>query len=239
MDEYNIVGYYNQESSQYSQKRYDKHIDTYVKFFFNKRRDIVFKMLKGVTKDKNGLLLLDIACADGVISRSVDKLLPKVFSKIVGTDIAPEMVIQAQKLSGDDKKFSFFVKNECPEVEFDVVLATGYLSAAIFDNEMAFLEKRIKPSGFYICTLASSKSIYARLKTYNKPYYKDYRTYSQYRKMLEEKFEILEEVPYGLLIPKLWAFPRFARLAQPMLESIFKNICPNLFHEKLYLLKKM
>ncbi|MES3005119.1 MAG: class I SAM-dependent methyltransferase [Patescibacteria group bacterium] len=238
MDEYNIVGYYNQESSQYSNKRYDKHIDTYVKFFFNKRRDIVFQILRGITKDKKDLLLLDIACADGIISRSVDKFFPNVFSKIVGTDIAPDMVIQAQKLSGEDKKFSFFVKNECPEVEFDIVLATGYLSAGIFDNEMAFLDRRIKRGGLYICTAASSKSIYAKLKTYNKPYYKDYRTYSQYKKMLEEHFEVLEEYPYGLFIPKLWAFPRLARKIQPIVESIFKNIVPNLFHEKVYLLRK-
>lgn len=238
MDEYNTINYYNQESSQYSKKRYDKNIDTYVKFFFNRRREIVFQILKEITKNKKNLLLLDIACADGVMSRSIEKNFPETFSKIVGTDIAPEMVVQAQKLSGDDKKFSFFVKGDCPEVEFDIVIATGYLSAGIFDNEMAFLDKRIKKDGLYICTMASSKSIYARLKTYNKPYYKDYRTYSQYRKMLVEHFEILEQYPYGFFVPKLWAFPIIARRVQPIIENLFKNIFPNLFHEKVYLLRK-
>lgn len=237
MTEDKKIDFYNHESTQYSRKRYGDKAESYTQFFFNRRRQIVIELIKSVINNKKNLSLLDIACADGVITHSVDSNFPGIFSKLIGVDISPLMVDVANKNSFGDARFSFFTKNDCPVDKFDIVLGTGYLSKSIFDEEMVFLKNRFKSDGYYICTLASSSSIYAKIKLRDKPFLKDYDTYSNYRNMLNKEFEILTEVPYGLFIPKLWAFPKIAAIVQPILENLFKNISPNLFHEKVYLLK--
>ena len=42
--------FYNQESTKYSQKRYEGVTDTYVKYFFKKRLSLVLKYLDVLTK---------------------------------------------------------------------------------------------------------------------------------------------------------------------------------------------
>ena len=230
--------YYDVESGQYSKKRYEGVTETYVQYFFKKRREIVLEMLHKILNGKKNLLLLDIACADGVMLPAVDTAFPGVFSKFVGTDISPGMVEVARKVFSHDKRFSFFVKKECPKESSDIAFGLGYLTALIFKEEMKFLFERLKPGGYYLCTFATPRSVYARLKLSDKPYLKDYRTYSEYRIMLDKYFEIIEEVPYGLFIPKLWSVPIIARILQPFFDRVFRCILPNLYHEKVYLLKR-
>jgi hypothetical protein len=181
--------FYNYESEQYSRKRYEGITESYGQFLFKNRRKIVLDLLSKVIGDKQDLLLLDIACADGVISKAIDNSFPNTFSKFVGT-------------------------------------------------EMDFLMMRIKPGGYYLCTLSPNNSLFAKIKLKNSPLIVGYRTYPEYKKMLSRYFEIIEEVSSGFFIPKLWSFPAIARLVQPIMEKLFKNIFPNLFHEKIYLLRK-
>jgi len=230
--------FYNYESEKYSRKRYEGITESYGQFLFKNRRKIVLDLLSKVIGDKQDLLLLDIACADGVISKAIDNSFPNTFSKFVGTDIAPRMIDVAKRNFSEDSRFSFFIKNTCPITRFDIVLGLGYLSAPIFDTEMDFLMMRIKPGGYYLCTLSPNNSLFAKIKLKNSPLIVGYRTYPEYKKMLSRYFEIIEEVPSGFFIPKLWSFPAIARLVQPIMEKLFKNIFPNLFHEKVYLLRK-
>ncbi|MEQ1561365.1 MAG: methyltransferase [Nitrospira sp.] len=233
-----ISEYYDKESSVYSEKRYSGAPNTYIKFYFKNRMRVVLVLLSKIIKDKNNLSLLDIACADGVITEAIDRAFPNVFSKFVGTDISPLMVSTARDRFSKDHRYSFFVKDECPIEQFDIALGLGYISASIFDEEMAFLNLRLKTGGYYVCTLASPNSIYAKIKLSKEKYIGDYREYGVYRKMLLKHFDILDEIPSGIFIPKLWAFPALARVVQPYLEKVFKKISPNLFHERIYLLRK-
>ena len=233
-----ISDYYDKESSVYSEKRYFGAPQTYVKFYFKNRMKIVLELLSKILKNEKNLALLDVACADGVITEAIDRTFPNVFSRLVGTDISPLMVSTAQNKFAKDSRFSFFVKDLCPVEQYDVALGLGYISASIFNEEMNFLKIRLKTGGYYVCTLASPNSIYAKLKLSHETYIKDYRSYDEYRKMLSPHFHIIDEVSSGIFIPKLWAFPRLARVIQPMAEILFRNILPNLFHEKIYLLRK-
>lgn len=238
MAENDIVEFYNKESAQYSQKRYSESSENYNQFFFNKRKEIVLYLISQLVKDKKGLKLLDIACADGVITREIDKKFPGTFDVLVGTDISRDMIKVANDYSKDDKRFSFYIKEECPNFPSDIVLGLGYITADIFEDEMNFLLHRLSQNGFYLCTFVSNTSVFSYLKLRKKLYFKNYRSYKEYREMLCNKFEIIFETPYGLFIPKLWAFPMIARIVQPIFEKIFSHIFPNLFHEKVYLLRK-
>jgi SAM-dependent methyltransferase len=230
--------YYDKESPIYSERRYFGVTDTYVKYIFKKRKDLVLLLLSKVIKKHKSLTLLDIACADAIMTKFVDEAFPGSFSKFVGTDISKAMIDVARKKFSTDERYSFYTKDECPKIKFDIVFGMGYLTFAIFEEEMTFLFDRLKSDGYYICTLASKDSMFAKIKLSDKPYLKDYRTYKEYREMLQKYFEIIEEVPYGLFIPKLWAFPVIARIIQPIIERMLVSIFPDLFHEKVYLLKK-
>jgi len=232
-----VIKFYNTESEHYSDRRYKGDTETYVQYFFKQRRDIVLKMLSGIIENKSDLSLLDIACADGVLTRDIDSKFPKAFAKLVGTDLAPQMVEVARKITVDRNNISFYVKDECPVDKFDIVLGLGYLSKTIFEDEMSFLLKRLAENGYYICTFASKDSIFARLKLADKYYIKDYGDYKDYDVILSRYFSIVEEIPYGFFVPKLWSVPVLARIVQPIFDKIMRPICPSLFHEKVYLLK--
>jgi ubiquinone/menaquinone biosynthesis C-methylase UbiE len=231
-------GYYDQESNRYSQKRYEGDTKTYVQFFYKNRRDTVLKLISKIIEGKKDLTLLDVGCADGVLSFAILEKFPSTFKKIVGTDISLPMIEEAKKKAGDNQKISFCLKDDCPEDTFDIALGLGYLDVLNIEQEMHFLKSRLKQGGYYLCTLASKQSLFYKIK-FDKPELKDiYSTYYKYRELLTRDFVIIKEVPYGLFIPKLWVIPVVARVVQPILEAVFRNILPNLFHEKIYLLRK-
>lgn len=243
-----IKEFYNAESAKYSEKRYTGKADNYVRYFFQKRLALVLSYLHKYLSDKNSLRLLDIGCADGVISRAIDESFPKKFDEIVGLDIATKMIEHAREIT-PDSKFSFFVKDDFLKnnellaekyrnMKFDVILSLGYLSMETLEKELDLAQQFLAEKGRYICTLGSKDSIHARLKLQNEPYYKNYGTYSVYESIISKKFQIERTYPYGLFIPKIWTVPAVAKVIHPFIDAIFSHILPNIFHEKIYVLRR-
>ncbi len=233
-----IIEFYDTESGQYSEKRYDGKTETYVQYFFKRRKQIVLGMMGRLVRGKTGLSLLDIACADGVITREMDSRFPGSFRQLVGVDISPKMIETARSISKGNERLSFFMKDECPVNKFDIALGLGYLSAKNLEEEMAFLLGRLVDGGSYICTLSSRYSIHTRLKLQDKPYLDHYEGYDWYLGVICRYFDIIEEIPYGLFVPKLWSLPFIGRALQPIFDAIFRKVLSEYFHEKVYLLKR-
>jgi len=181
---------------------------------------------------------LDIACADGVMTREISSRFPDSFKSLVGVDISPKMIEAAISLTKHDDRVSFSMKDRCPETPFDIILGLGYLSAKNYEGEMGFLLKRLSLDGTYLCTFSSRDSLHARIKLKDEQYLEDYRNYEQYREMLGRFFHIQKEIPYGFFIPKLWSFPFLGRALQPAIDVLFKAILSRYFHEKVYVLKR-
>ncbi|HEY4503941.1 MAG TPA: methyltransferase [Candidatus Paceibacterota bacterium] len=236
MDFYN-TSFYDKASADYSSKRYQDRPQSYVQFFFKNRLYILLKYINKLVKNKNDLKLLEIGCADGIVINSIINTFPHAFSRCVGTDISPNMIETAQKRN-EHKNALYFLKNTGESGLYDIVLAVGFLSPGIFDEEFAYIKSHLKSDGVVIVSLASRKSAYTRIKLQYKDYIKDYWSHSQYRDFLEKDFQIIDSKPYGLFIPKLWAFPTIARVIQPAVELIGSFFLSGLFHEKLYLLKR-
>jgi len=239
------ASFYDVESSVYSEKRYADKAKTYVQYFFNRRLAIVLKAITNrvsdsESSDRTNFTLIDIGCADGVMTRKIAEAFP-VFSMLVGTDISVPMIEKACKLT-HDPRISFFVKSsslvaDASHQKFDIALGLGYLTSAIFAEETDFVRGHLVPGGLYLCSFAAKGSLRARLKLKGQPYFKDYLSYAEYRSMLAECFEIIDEIPYGLFIPKLWAMPSLGRAIQPIVDAVFARIVPSLFHEKIYILR--
>lgn len=231
--------FYDKESVLYSQKRYEGVTDTYVKFLFNKRLNILLGYLNRIIDKNSQYLLLDVGCADGAVTQKIDIAFPSSFKKIVGIDISPEMVEVARK-KNQKSKISFFLrgKEEEQQERYDFILEVGFLAPHLFKDEFLFLDHNLKKGGYFICSLSPKNSLHARIKLRDETYIKGYLTYPEYEAILSEHFEIIAKEPYGLFVPKLWAFPLLARCLQPFFELSFKYIAPSLFHEKIYLLKK-
>jgi len=231
MDFFNTT-FYDKESSSYSQKRYGTAPISYTQFFFQERLGIVLGL---VEKYQKGGLLIEDGCADGVVIQSVFARFGDVFTQGIGLDISPGMIVEAQKLN-KNSKLSFSLKSGLsPEVRADVLLAVGFVSPGIFEDEFSFVKKHLKKDGVLILSLVSRNSIHARLKLRGKEIANDYWDFKKYEEFLSKDFIIKESVPYGMFVPKLWAFPRVARVLQPVFEVFFKFF-PSLFHEKLYVL---
>jgi SAM-dependent methyltransferase len=234
--------YYDSESSVYSQKRYEGVTKTYTQFFFKNRLAILKRQLQKHLGGSKNLKLLDIGCADGVITRSIAKEFPDIFSALVGVDISTPMIEVARRMT-NDPKISYFVKDGeaygsvIPPHNFDVALGMGYLTTNIFDSEVAYLRENLKPGGIYICTLTAKDSLHARFKLKDAPYRIHYTSYAEYENLLKRRFHIIEAVPNGLFVPKLWAIPALGRILQPVLRTLFAPFFPNLFHEMIYVLR--
>jgi 2-polyprenyl-3-methyl-5-hydroxy-6-metoxy-1,4-benzoquinol methylase len=231
------IDFYNQESTQYSKKRYEGKTESYTQFFFKKRLSIVLDFINYILSKKSNLDLLEIGCADGIVISHIQKTFPNKFSSFVGIDIAESMIEVAKKLNGDPST-SFYVRGNEPSKKYDVILAIGFLSVPMFKKDFGYIEENLKDDGFFLWSLASRNSLHARIKLKGANYISEYASFKEYESFLSKNFEIVKSEPYGLFIPKLWAFPGIARTIQPIIENIFKNIFPSLFHEKVYLLKK-
>jgi len=237
-----IISFYDEESIGYSKKRYEGPAVTYTQFFFKNRLAIVLRELAILLANKRDLRLLDVGCADGVITRAIAQKFPGSFDELVGVDISEGMIETARKLTVDPK-IAFFLKdgeafqNKESAPSFHIALGLGYLSLAILDGELQFLKQHLKVGGIYICSLSAKNSSHARFKINTASYRNDYASYSEYEKILSKHFDIIKAVPNGLFIPKLWAFPIIGRMLQPLFDTVFAKITPNLFHENIYVLK--
>ncbi len=233
--------FYDQESVTYSNKRYKGLIDSYIKYFFRRRLAIVTALTKQAIKKQDHLVLLEIACADGVVLRHLDKSFPDSFSRLTGIDIAPKMIEVALVASNQSNKYSYYVRGEEPTGQFDVILSIGYLAPSLFATEFPYVKERLKPGGYYLCSQAGRFSIQAWLKIRHQPYYRDYLSYRQIEKRLAKDFRLVTKMQLGLYVPKLWYFPHFAQRVQPIIDQIISwggPLTQELFHETVYLLQK-
>lgn len=230
------IDFYNKESSTYSSKRYTEKPKGYSHYIFGTRKKFLLDFLnEGFKSLPDKLDILDIGCADGVMFRLLEDKFPGKFKKLVGVDISPKMIEEAKKQNGNPNTF-FCLRDEAPEDKFDVVTELG-VHPHDFSAELSYVEKHLKPGGLFIYTLTSSDSIYVHLKIKDAPYVKDYKKYYEYEEELSGRFNVQNSKAYALFVPKLWSLPVLARIMQPMIDKLFQHITPNLFHEKIYVLR--
>ena len=180
--------------------------------------------------------VLEIGCADGVLIKSLLERWPNVFGSLIGVDISPMMIEEAIRTT-KDSRVKYFLRGVEPGEKNDLVIELGVHSQN-FDAEINSVSEKLKESGYFIYCVAGRSSLHARFKLLGVSYVNDYMSYAEYEKIIKKYFDVLSSEPYGLFIPKLWAFPRFAMVVQPILEKLFRNMFSNLFHEKIYLLRK-
>lgn len=231
------TSFYDKESSKYSGKRYGTSPRSYSQFFFQERLKHVVALVGKHVRGKTGQVLIEDGCADGVVAQAVYKRYPQVFSKVIGTDISPGMIEEAKNLN-KIPELSFFVKRELPfEIKANIILAVGFVSPGIFEDEFSFIRDHLAVSGIIIVSLVAGNSLHAHFKLKDKEIAQDYLSFKEYETFLRKDYVILDAVPYGFFIPKLWAWPVLGRILQPIFE-IVGRIFPALFHETLYVIKK-
>ncbi len=236
MEKTETVEFYNKESGNYSDKRYYGPLVTYFQFLFRRRLSICLEFLERITAQRHGLRLLEIGCADGVVLRKIHDHFPGVFERMVGIDIAAEMIVEAQRRNAG-RNTSYYVRGEEPSELVDIVLELG-VHPFDLKGEIELVALRLKSGGHFIYSLSTRDSLHARIKLKDKDYYGDYCSYVEYENAMEKHFTIVRKIPYGLFIPKLWSIPMLARIFQPILESATRSLVPNLYHEQIYILQK-
>lgn len=230
--------YYNKESSVYSKKRYPEKSTYFVHFLFKRRLQILIKYLQSITKKKQ-MSLLEIGCADGFVSMKIGGN-TNMFDEIIGVDISTKMIEVANSDNKNEKiKFLVRDKNINFNKRFDIIIEVGVLNLVDLSDEISFVRNNLVDGGIYICSIATRTSLLNRLKSRGANDFRHFQTFREYEREIEKSFLIIKSVSYGLFIPYIWKMPVFARFFQVVIEKIFKNITPNLFHEKIYFLKKV
>ena len=229
------IDYYNQENKRYSQKRYPGEMIDYLHFFFRKRLELAKKFLKQIAKNKDNLL--EIGCADGIVALEINDEFKNVFNQIVGIDNAPKMIEAALSNKAISPNVKFFLRDDWKtDMSYDIILEIGVFNFTDMVQELDFVRKTLKSRGYYICSVASKKSLKNYLRREDKDF-KNFLTFKQYEKEFSKHFKIIDRYPYGLFVPYLWKFPAIGQKFQPIFERMFAVILPNIFHEKIFLLK--
>ncbi len=230
--------YYDKESVQYSQKRYPETEMHYVHFFFKRRLALLLGLLARITNGKRGMSLLEVGCADGFVLSTIAKKL-SCFDTLVGIDISPQMIETAKALNSDPRTH-YYVRGErdFEKGSLDIIAEVGVLNLTDLREDLLFAKDHLKEGGYYICSLASSTSLTAKLKPSNRKDYKHFMSFTEYERTLREFFVIEARIPYGLFVPHIWKIPALARFIQPAVGQVFTKLLPNAFHEKIYLLRK-
>lgn len=230
--------YYNDESVQYSKKRYPEHATNFTHFLFKKRLELLLRLLKDINPNISNGSFLEIGCADGVVAFEILKTHPMLAS-FLGVDVSEGMINVAKTQNTFiHAQFSLRDDEELKKKHFDVVLEVGVLNLTDFGVDLSLSKQILGNDGYYICSLASSTSLSAKWKPENISAYKHLLTYDAYEKEITQYFEIHKAIPYGLFIPHLWKIPLIARVIQPTVEFFIRFFAPDLFHEKIYLLRK-
>lgn len=231
------TAYYNQESKQYSERRYPQVPRSYTQFFYKYRLELTKRFLRTILASGMGHpTLLEIGCADGIIIRSIEAEFPNKFKKLVGIDIASNMIEEARSKNTIERAV-FTIRDQYEGREsVDVVVETGVVNYAHVEEELAFAHTNLVPGGFYILSIAGTDSLLARLKGAGG--FNDFRSYSEYDRLLKEKFTTVRVRGCGLFIPYIWRIPPLGRAMQTLVEPIVGVLIPSLCHEKVYLLKK-
>jgi len=240
------IKYYDKESAVYSSKRYPLQSFCFTHFLFKRRLLILINRLNKITKHKKGKLsLLEIGCADGIVLREIRKNI-NCFSELIGVDISPNM-IKIAKNSSKNNIIKFYVRKEGDSFnqKFDVIVEIGVLNLVNIDQEFRYVYKHLKKDGYYICSFASKTSLKSFLsniflKQNIAENFKHLLSFKDYEREIKKFFVVIDIVPYGLFIPYIWKIPSLAIFVQRFVEFLFRNlfVLDNLFHEKIYILKK-
>lgn len=228
--------YYDAESVQYSSKRYPQVPSSYIHFFYLRRLAIVTSLIRKTMHGSN-LKLIEIGCADGVVTYALADTFAKFFSDISGVDISPKMIEAANAHKGS-RKIEFGLR---PTYQFrkpyDLVVEVGVINYADAGEEIRSARDLTGENGYYLCSIAGADSLKNRLKHDEEKGFNNFLTYREYEAKLRERFTIEQAIPVGLFIPHIWKVPALARVIQPLCEAISAPFFPNLYLEKVYLLK--
>ncbi len=230
------TNFYDNESSKYSERRYPKLSSSYSQFFFKKRLSIILSLVGKSVSGRTNLSFLDIGCADGFVLNEIYKSFPSAFSKIAGTDVSPKMIETASHVYSS-APFVLKLRNDLTDRgPWDLIVETGVINYADFFEEIDYAHSVMKDIGYYIISLAGTNSLWNRIKKEDKGF-RNFLSYQKYEDEIKKHFDIVSSVPVGFFIPLIWKIPTLARIIQE-LEAVFRPIVPNLFHEKVYLLKR-
>jgi SAM-dependent methyltransferase len=228
--------YYDRESANYSLKRYEGEVDSYIKYLFVSRLNIFLNFIEKTLSKKTDNKMLEIGCADGVVLQAVNKRFPVTFSQLVGIDISAGMIEEAHKKKAPN--MNFYLRGEEPiGILYDYLVELG-VHVEDVPAELEAGSLLLVDGGYYIYSFASQNSLITKLKPKIESYDRDYPSYKDYEKIIAKHFEIIDKVPYGLFVPKLWAWPSFGRFCQSKIDRVIRLFGSELFHEQIYLLKK-
>lgn len=237
------TNFYDKESSNYSAKRYREVPLSYTQYFFGRRLEVVMELIdKVVSADRTNSRsfqpsLLEVGCADGVVLKKISETLQGKFISMVGIDISPKM-IETARMNVKVPWVSFMERKDFRVGDpYGVVLEVGVANYADVHEELDFAAANLPVGGFYILSLAGRGSMWS-FRQMGQTGFKNFLRYREYEKLIREKFEVVEVRPVGLFTPLIWKWPSFARTFQPFKEKVNAKIVPNLFHEKVYLLRK-
>lgn len=233
------TNFYNAESGIYADKRYPAKTTDYIHYFFKKRLAIVLSLVEKYSVDKRNLKLLEIGCADGVVLRKIEERFGDKFSELQGIDLSPQMIESAKKNGTENSKIKYSVRGDSEDAnsDFDVVIEIGVANYTDFLAELKFVQQRLNRDGYYILSVAGSDALAVKLGKARKEDFNNLLSYANYEKMIAEHFNIIKIVPCSFWLPKLWKLPALAKIIQPFLDCFLSFLIPNLFHEKVYLLK--
>jgi 2-polyprenyl-3-methyl-5-hydroxy-6-metoxy-1,4-benzoquinol methylase len=229
------IKFYDAASADYSQKRYEGKMLSYIHYIFRKRLSIFLEMFQGALPKEKKHLILEIGCADGIVVREILTKFSNSVEKITGLDVSPGMIERAKVLTKDTR--ADFVLRGDEQGTYDIVMELG-VHVSDLEKEISYINSLLKPGGLFFYSNVGRKSSFTRIKLKNAPHVSDYMTYAEMDVVLLKHFEIVDSKAYGLFIPKLWAFPMIARILQPLFDLIVRPFAPELFHEKIYLLRK-
>ena len=146
-------------------------------------------------------------------------------------------MIAEAKNKNENPLAEFFTRDQyLSEEPVDLVVETGVVNYANFDEEIAFAQSVLKPGGLYLLSVAGTGSLHNLLK--HEGDFNDFRSYGEYEKLLQEKFTVRKVRGCGFFVPLLWRLPVLARGVQSGIDSLAGNIFPGLCHEMVYLLEK-
>ncbi len=231
--------FYDEESKNYSRRRYPKVATNYIQFFFTRRRELVLDLLsRAVERTATPRSLVEIGCADGILLRSVQERIPKAFDQLVGIDIAEGMIAVAKDIT-NDPAISYEVRKDfISGRKFTVAMEIGVGELTLrTEAEAEWAATQLTPGGYFLCGFAGRDSIVARLdKAAARRGHLN--TYATYEVALRKYFSIVDVRAYGFYVPFIWRVPFLARIVQPVAE-VFGAAFPDLCHEKVYLLQKL
>jgi 2-polyprenyl-3-methyl-5-hydroxy-6-metoxy-1,4-benzoquinol methylase len=228
--------FYNKESTVYSEKRYPKVATSYTQFFFKERLKHTLLELQKNTVGIHECSLFEIGCADGIVLKEIHDAFGNAYSPMVGIDISPGMIAAAKEKFGT-LGITFKTRQEYTDTRtFDAVIEIGVINYANLTEELEYIAKHINPTGVAIISLAGTGSLWDKTRKSDTGF-ATFLSYHDYEAEIAKRFTIVKAIPVGLPLPVIWRAPAVARVVEGILETLFRPILPNLFHEKVYVLK--